>query len=486
MLKKIRENKGITGVDATIGVVILIIFIPLIASLFSNVVNINLRTKRKATALDIAIQVVEGIKMMDYDSIISGITVEDALGESGDLNASSIPKGYTVDTIAVVEQDGYKEITVSVGYVQNNKKEYIELNTIIRPKVEVEEQIELVAEITNPKATYEENDNIEYEISVSNLGDTTLYNVHVTLENLENQYGETYANQEWDIADPLTAGSTEKLTTNFTARNGIWNANFKVTATTLADGGDTIEYTRQLFVYRLTVKEKMIVKIETINDSQNDTGYDLGETVNFKAIITNTGTSTIKGISIDSAKGFEENIIERLEPGETKEVQGYSYTIKEEDIGKGTLTYAIKVTTAEPSLEQTVEATFKVADTIAVISAEFEETSQPVEGDTYNYYKDQSIDFYISLTNIGNSRLKNVSIRLYIGNDEEGPYDYTYGWIEDIGINAMKTIRKSVLPSDIRIENFAGTKVAFVEIIDENGNRIKSKNILIDLSNSEE
>ena len=30
------------------------------------------------------------------------------------------------------------------------------------------------------------------------------------------------------------------------------------------------------------------------------------------------------------------------------------------------------------------------------------------------------------------------------------------------------------------------TKVAFVEIIDENGNRIKSKNILIDLSNSEE
>ena len=230
----------------------------------------------------------------------------------------------------------------------------------------------------------------------------------------------------------------------------------------------------------------MIVKIETINDSQNDTGYDLGETVNFKAIITNTGTSTIKGISIDSAKGFEENIIERLEPGETKEVQGYSYTIKEEDIGKGTLTYAIKVTTAEPSLEQTVEATFKVADTIAVISAEFEETSQPVEGDTYNYYKDQSIDFYISLTNIGNSRLKNVSIRLYIGNDEEGPYDYTYGWIEDIGINAMKTIRKSVLPSDIRIENFAGTKVAFVEIIDENGNRIKSKNILIDLSNSEE
>ena len=47
----------------------------------------------------------------------------------------------------------------------------------------------------------------------------------------------------------------------------------------------------------------------------------------------------------------------------------------------------------------------------------------------------------------------------------------------------MKTIKKTVLPTDIRFENFTGDKVAFVEIIDENGNVTKSKNIKIKLNN---
>ena len=483
MLKRLKENKGITGVDATIAVVILIIFVPLIAGSFSNLINMKLKNERKSTALNIAIQLIEGVKLMDYDSLVSGITADDILGQSGDLNSYVLPKGYSIETIAVVEKEDEKEVIISVGYIENNKTEYIELKTTVYPKLESEEKLEILAEVTNPKATYEENDNLNYEITLNNVGDVTLYNVHVSLEKLENQYGETYATQGWDITEPFTSGETEKFTTNFSTRNGIWNAYFKVTATTQPDGGDTIEYTRQIFVYRMILREKMLVQVETINDSQNDTGYDYGEVVKFKTVITNTGTSTIKGISIDSPKGFEENVIDRLEPGETKEVEGYEYDIKEEDIGKGTLTYSVKVTTAEPSLEQTAQAEFKVADTIAVLSAEFVETSTPNNGSIYDYYLDSSINFSISLSNIGNSRLNNISIKLYIGNDEDGPYDYVYGWVEDLGINSMKTITKSVLPTDIRLENFTGNKVAFVEIIDEKGNKTRSEKIDLFLQN---
>lgn len=486
MVNKIKENKGITGVDATIAVVILIIFVPLIASLFSNLMNIKLRNERKSTALNIAIQMIEGIKSMDYDSVVSGITVEDVLGQSGDLNSEILPNGYSIDTIAVVEKEDTKEVTISVGYLQNNKKESIELSTIIAPKVESEEKLELIGEIVNPKSTYEENDDIEYEITLNNIGDITLYNVHISLEKLENQYGETYGTQEWDLTEPFTAGSTEKITTNFLARNGIWDAHFKVTATTQQDGGDTIEYTREIFVYRLTVKDKMIVKLEIINDSQDDAGYNLGEIVEFKTVITNTGTSTIKGISIESPDGFEENVVERIEPGETKEVEGYEYEIKEEDIGKGTLQYSVKVTTTEPVMEQTVETTFRVLDVISVLNVEFIETSNPKEDNTYNYYKDDGIDFEISLSNIGNTSLKNLSVKLYFGNEGSDLYDYSYGWNIDIGINSMKTIKKTVLPTDIRFENFTGEKVAFVEIIDENGNITKSKSIKIKLDNIED
>ena len=483
MIKKVKENKGITGVDATIAVVILIIFVPLIASLFSNLINIKLRNERKSTALNIAIQLIEGIKTMDYDSVISGITAEDILGQSGDLSSEILPKGYSIDTIAVVEKEDTKEVTIAVGYIQNNKKEHIELSTIIAPKLETDEKLELIAEIVNPKSTYEENDEIEYEITLNNIGDITLYNVHISLEKMENQYGETYGTQEWDLTEPLTAGSTEKITTTFLARNGIWDAHFKVTATTQPDGGDTIEYTRAMFVYRLTVKDKMIAELKVVNYSQDEAGYNLGETVKLKTVITNTGTSTIKGISIESPKGFEENVIERIEPGETKEVEGYEYIIKEEDIGKGTLTYSVKITTTEPSIEQTIETSFRVLDVVSVLEVEFIETSKPKEDNTYNYYNDDGIDFEISLSNIGNTSVKNLAVRLYIGNENSDLYDYSYGWNVDIGINAMKTIKKTVLPTDIRFENFTGDKVAFVEIIDENGNVTKSKNIKIKLNN---
>ena len=129
------------------------------------------------------------------------------------------------------------------------------------------------------------------------------------------------------------------------------------------------------------------------------------------------------------------------------------------------------------------QAEYKVADTIAVLSAEFIETSTPNNGSIYDYYLDSSINFSISLSNIGNSRLNNISIKLYIGNDEDGPYDYVYGWVEDLGINSMKTITKSVLPTDIRLENFTGNKVAFVEIIDEKGNKTRSEKIDLFLQN---
>ena len=47
----------------------------------------------------------------------------------------------------------------------------------------------------------------------------------------------------------------------------------------------------------------------------------------------------------------------------------------------------------------------------------------------------------------------------------------------------MKTITKSVLPTDIRLENFTGNKVAFVEIIDEKGNKTRSEKIDLFLQN---
>ena len=47
ILKKRKDNKGITGVDATIAVTILMIFVPLITSLISNTYNAKEKINRK-------------------------------------------------------------------------------------------------------------------------------------------------------------------------------------------------------------------------------------------------------------------------------------------------------------------------------------------------------------------------------------------------------------------------------------------------------
>ena len=47
ILRKIKDNKGITGIDTTIAVIILMIFIPLVTSLFANIANISKKVERK-------------------------------------------------------------------------------------------------------------------------------------------------------------------------------------------------------------------------------------------------------------------------------------------------------------------------------------------------------------------------------------------------------------------------------------------------------
>ena len=129
--KKIKENKGITGIDATIAVVILMIFVPLITSLFSNITSVKQKVNRKTTAVNIAIQVIEGTKMMNYDSI-SGEKLElnQVLGNSGNYTSENIPNGYETE-ILVAEQEEYKDIIVNVKYLENTRKESVELKARI-------------------------------------------------------------------------------------------------------------------------------------------------------------------------------------------------------------------------------------------------------------------------------------------------------------------------------------------------------------------
>lgn len=127
ILKKRKDNKGITGVDATIAVTILMIFVPLITSLISNTYNAKEKINRKVTAVNIAIQAMESVKQMGYSSIPAGVVDNRIIfdGKKGGhyvYGTETFPKGYKIKVEVKhkkTDQDERKIVYVTVTYSQN-------------------------------------------------------------------------------------------------------------------------------------------------------------------------------------------------------------------------------------------------------------------------------------------------------------------------------------------------------------------------------
>ena len=66
---KLKNNKGFTGVDVAISTVILIIFVSFIAILFYNISISTKQIERKSKASQLAIQVIEAMKMTSFDNL---------------------------------------------------------------------------------------------------------------------------------------------------------------------------------------------------------------------------------------------------------------------------------------------------------------------------------------------------------------------------------------------------------------------------------
>lgn len=142
----IKNNKGITGVDITIAIIILALFVSLITSMFYNVTIIGRTVNRKAEAVYIAIQVIEAAKQIGYDELPTGETDEttsltlEELNTKLEENAITLKNGYSVDIKVenyrkikgdLTLEDILKRITVTVNYKEQKKEQSVELNTVI-------------------------------------------------------------------------------------------------------------------------------------------------------------------------------------------------------------------------------------------------------------------------------------------------------------------------------------------------------------------
>lgn len=138
----IKEEKGFTGIDIAISLIVITIFIAMIANLIANINLTAQDTNRKTIATSYAVQEIEKIKAQvyieSYDS--KGITKEDILKEEDIYNGSEFT-GYNKkvvirDYVLVVndttkKSNIVKEITVNISYKVGNKEKNVKISTYV-------------------------------------------------------------------------------------------------------------------------------------------------------------------------------------------------------------------------------------------------------------------------------------------------------------------------------------------------------------------
>lgn len=166
MINKLKSQKGITGIDLTVSIIIIMLFISIITLLAVNV-STSLSAKRRVDlATECMTKIMEQIDKIDYNNVEIVDTTQVSSGSTytassllesvktivfnttldskwqdydisnyGDILNVSIsaenylPEGETEDLL--------KKVTVKIGYRVNKKDETIEVSRL-KPKYEVE------------------------------------------------------------------------------------------------------------------------------------------------------------------------------------------------------------------------------------------------------------------------------------------------------------------------------------------------------------
>ncbi len=128
---KQKNNKGYTGIDVAVAVMILMIFISTISALFYNLSYASKRLERKAIATNMAVNVIEAMKIRGY----SNLTVSNNLSLSDIGLKMSIPNGYKIKKISVEDYKNLnkiKIISVEIGYTLKSNEQSIKIETLVR------------------------------------------------------------------------------------------------------------------------------------------------------------------------------------------------------------------------------------------------------------------------------------------------------------------------------------------------------------------
>lgn len=140
----IKDNKGVTGVDVAVAIVVIIVFLSIITAMFYNVSTSSKNISRKAEATHIAVDVIEKMKQAEFGDLeVTGETRQ-KLSETSipTLTDYTVANPYDVEITVEDYKDGnaVKIITAYVTYKVNKKDEEVKIQTLKKSDESVTEE----------------------------------------------------------------------------------------------------------------------------------------------------------------------------------------------------------------------------------------------------------------------------------------------------------------------------------------------------------
>ncbi len=137
-----KEEKGVTGIDITISITLIAIFIALIATITYNIQKKSDDLQKNSDATMYAVQIIEEIKAQGFAILPKKGTNTINGYEPGyilDSNGKETPYYQEVTVIDYTEIPGnedkkaeiLKQVTVKVRYMSGSEEKAVELSTII-------------------------------------------------------------------------------------------------------------------------------------------------------------------------------------------------------------------------------------------------------------------------------------------------------------------------------------------------------------------
>ena len=135
----IKSQKGFTGADVTVAVLIITVFTAIIAALYQNYMRTSKEVEMKSEATNYAVGIIEELKGNSQEFFNSEninervITLADneAIDNTG-FSKTVVIKDYAAMGLKKDAEVGYvKQISVKIEYKIGKKEQSVELNTII-------------------------------------------------------------------------------------------------------------------------------------------------------------------------------------------------------------------------------------------------------------------------------------------------------------------------------------------------------------------